>query len=71
MSEKTKIRCELDKGPTFGSGPDFKISNNCFSIQSTCYAPKSFLDMKRINEFNGGENKFLVKEVEVFLVEKK
>ena len=56
----------MDKGPTFGNGPYFKISNNCFSIQSTWYAPKSFPDMKRINEFNGGENKFFVKEVEVF-----
>jgi hypothetical protein len=63
------IICKKIVGPTFGLGPDFSVFNNSFTTPSTCNSPISFTNMKINNEFNGGENEFLIKELEVFLVE--
>ena len=64
-----KIRCGFDKGPNFGDGPDIMIVNKFFKIFSTCNSPMSFGNMEKPNEFNGGTNAFIVKDIEVFHVE--
>lgn len=64
------ILWNVDRGPTFGYSYDVSISDNCFKKESVCNSPVSFENMKDRNEFNGGKNTFIVKEVEVYLVEK-
>ena len=68
ISKTPPIRCGQDKGPTFGNGPDFMILNKCLSRNSLCNSPTTFGNMATINEFNGGKDKFIVKEMEVFYV---
>ena len=62
------IFCNSKKGPTFGFGHDLSVADNCFTTPSTCRSPYSFSNVQNKNEFNGGEDSFLVKELEVFLV---
>lgn len=59
------------KGPTFGVGFDISICNRCLSEKSTCFSPSSFVGQDKMNEFNGGVKEFVVKEMEVYLVESK
>ena len=66
---KPLINCGFYKGPTFGRGPDIEVSDGCLKTTSTCNSPQSFGNMIEANEFNGGKNWFLAKEVEVFYVE--
>ena len=63
------IMCGLHRGPTFGEGPDIYVVDNCFSNPSTCNSPYTFRSMEINNEFNGGKSEFLVKDIEVYLVE--
>lgn len=63
------ILCQNTKGPTFGYGSDFAVSNNSFVKESTCYAPTSYINMTSKNEFNGGKAHFIAKEIEVFLID--
>jgi hypothetical protein len=69
INNRPEIRTSVDKGPTFGRGPDIHVVNNFRSRFSTCRAPYSFGNMKHVNEFNGGKGEFMVKEIEVFYVE--
>ena len=64
------ITCKYSSGPTFGLGPDIEIVSNFFSNYSSCNSPNTFGNMDKINEFNGGKKHFLVKEIEVFSVNK-
>ena len=61
--------CGSHRGPTFGEGPDIYVVDNCFSNPSTCNSPYTFRSMEISNEFNGGKSEFLVKDIEVYLVE--
>ena len=55
-------------GPSFGT-KDFSLKDNCFSEKSFCNFPSSFGNEKDgKNEFNGGKQDFIMKEVEVYLV---
>lgn len=63
-----KIYVGRDKGPSFGEG-DIVIENECLHRISKCRSPETFGNLKRINEFNGGKEEFIAKEVEVFQVE--
>ena len=63
------IKCGMEKGPTFGKQMDIMIVDNCFTQKSKCNSPGSFgNNMQKKNEFNGGEDEFIVKELEVFHV---
>jgi hypothetical protein len=62
------VFCKGVLGPTFGFGHDIEIVNNFLSKESKCNSPKSFKQMNSENEFNGGEEKFLVNELEVYLI---
>ena len=44
------------------------VTDNCFTSPSSCRSPCSFSNVQNKNEFNGGEDSFLVKELEAFLV---
>ena len=63
------IYCYSDRGPTFGGGHDFCIYDNCNSNDS------SYDNSGHSYETNGkkyalaGQNKFLVKDYEVYLLE--
>ena len=59
----------ISKGPTFGYGHDFSVNDKCFTQESSCFAPVSFTGLDDRNEFCGGKQRFMAKEVEVFLVE--
>lgn len=63
------IFCQKTKGPTFGHGFDLEISDNCFRSKSYCKFPSNYGKNEQENEFNGGESNFIVKEIEVYLVE--
>ena len=63
------IKCGMEKGPTFGKKMDIMVVDNCFQQRSKCNSPGSFgNNMQQQNEFNGGEDEFIVKELEVFHV---
>ena len=68
-SQFSKIGCLFEKGPIFGEGPDISIENYSLNTLSKCYSPHSFGNMKKMNEFNGGDKEFIAKEIEVFKVE--
>ena len=57
------------KGPSFGYGNDISISDQCLVMESKCYSPVSFGNLQKRNEFNGGNERFIVKELEVFKVD--
>lgn len=57
-----------EDGPTFGFGHDLHVVDKCLSKPSSCNTPLSYVGMETRNEINGGERDFIVKEVEVFLV---
>ena len=70
--EGSNVIVNLDfKGPTFGFGYDFSISDKCLSRENTCFAPSSFSGVDEVNEFNGKKSTFIVKELEVYSVEVK
>ena len=57
-------------GPSFGFS-DIEINDYFFTNKSKCKFPRSFgNNNSQSNVFNGGKNEFIVKEIEVFLVEK-
>ena len=56
------------RGPSFGGGFDFSIVNHSLHKPSSCYSPVSFTNIDSHNEFNGGKETFLAKEVEVYSV---
>lgn len=66
-----EIFCKGIQGPSFGSGHDFAVMDNCLTSQGVCNSPVSFTGLREKNEFNGGKSVFLAKEVEVYLVETK
>jgi hypothetical protein len=64
---QAEIYCRKNNGPSFGFGPDIRIEDNCFSTNSSSFSPISFSDMEIMDEFNGGEKWFLVKDIEVYV----
>ena len=64
---QAEIYCRKNNGPSFGFGPDIRIEDNCFTKNSSNFSPISFSDMEIMDEFCGGENRFLVKDIEVYL----
>ena len=71
LREKFEIFCSERYGPTFGAGQDITIRENFLTENSSCSSPSSYGKMEDTNEFNGGENYFIAKEVEVYLVEER
>ena len=61
------IFCSGNYGPTFGAH-DIDIHNTYFNKTSKCNSPSSYNVLKK-NEFNGGKSDFMVKELEVYLVQ--
>ena len=71
IREKFAIFCYERYGPTFGAGQDITIRENFLTENNSCSSPSSYGKMENTNEFNGGENYFIAKEVEVYLVEER
>lgn len=71
LREKFAIFCYERYGPTFGAGQDITIRENFLTENNSCSSPSSYGNMEDTNEFNGGENYFIAKEVEVYLVEER
>ena len=69
--DNAEMFCSLVRGPTFGYGHDLSISDKCFTHTSNCNSPCTFSGMETKNEFNGGKHTFIVKELEVYLVQVK
>ena len=69
LREKFAIFCYERYGPTFGAGQDITIRENFLTENNSCSSPSSYGWMENKNEFNGGDNYFIAKEVEVYLVE--
>ena len=63
------IYCHKLLGPSFGN-TDLHIVNNCLTEQSSCFLETYSFAFEK-TEICGGENQFIAKEVEVFLVKKK
>ena len=69
--DNAEMFCSQVRGPTFGYGHDLSISDKCFTHASNCNSPCTFSGMEKKNEFNGGKHTFIVKELEVYLVQVK
>ena len=69
--DNAEMFCSQVRGPTFGYGHDLSISDKCFTNKSNCNSPCTFSGMEKKNEFNGGKNTFIVRELEVYLVQVK
>jgi hypothetical protein len=67
--EGREIFCNKLVGPTFGYGHDISVAYHCLNDESSCNSGISFTDMSKVNEFNGGKQKFIAKEVEVYSVQ--
>ena len=63
------IYCGSDRGPTFGSGHDFYICDNCNSRNSSYNNSDSSYGTNGKKNAMAGEYNFLVKDYEVFLLE--
>ena len=64
-----QIICSGSKGPAFGQGFDILVSEQSLTIKSSCNSPSSFENLLERNEFNGNNNAFIAKEIEVYKVD--
>ena len=68
-TNSNSIYCHSDYGPTFGDGYDLCLENGFLTAANSnrCNCPSTYKTVKK-SELTGGEERFTVKECEVYLI---
>ena len=67
IENKNHVCMWSDRGPSFGNGNDLTLHNNCLHNNNS-YNNCPYTYQTEINEINGGENYFTVKDYEVYSI---